>query len=179
MWNAKRILKELADGGRRIRILVSFWKHAEPASKLMASAQLAKALHFREETLKKMPVEKRAELLASRIGFPEFEQFFEAALLTYHTHYANDLMAAFLDRWGVPHTNGSIEADEYKVPTADEVRTAVNELTAFDRHDVAVYLASAGLLMGDAWRAATWPVVDEMQGERASRPQPAAVPAGD
>jgi hypothetical protein len=27
---------------------------------------------------------------------------------------------------------------------------------------VAIYLASAGLLMGDDWRAATWPVVDEI-----------------
>lgn len=162
MWNAKRILKDLADGARRNRILVSFWKHAEPATRLMASAQLAKALHFREETLKKMPVEKRAELLASRIGVPEFEQYFEAALLTYHTHQANDLMAAFLDKWGVPHTNGSIDADEYKVPTNDDVRGAVNELTSFDRRDVAVYLASAGLLMGDEWRDATWPIVDEI-----------------
>ncbi|HSP33210.1 MAG TPA: hypothetical protein VLU46_02720 [Thermoanaerobaculia bacterium] len=162
MWTAKRILKELADNARRNRILQSFWKHAEPASRLLAAAQLAKALHFREETLKKMPAEKRADLLASRIGVPEFEQFFEAALLTYHTHHATDMMAAFLDRWGVPHTNGAIEADEYKVPTAADVRSAVNELTSFDRHDVALYLASAGLLMGEEWRAATWPVVDEI-----------------
>lgn len=162
MWNAKKILKELADSARRNRILVSFWKHAEPATRLMASAQLARALHFREETLKKLPVEKRAELLASRLGVPEFDQFFEAALLTYHTHHATDMMAAFLDRWGVPHTNGSIDADEYKVPTADQVRDAVNELSSFDKRDVALYLASAGLLMGDDWRAATWPVVDEI-----------------
>jgi len=162
MWTARKILKELADAARRNRILVSFWKHAEPATRLLASAYLAKALHFREETLKKMPAEKRADLLASRIGVPEFDQFLEAALLTYHTHNAGELMAAFLDRWGVPHTNGAIESDEYKVPTADQVREAVHELAAFDRRDVALYLASAGLLMGDEWRAATWPVVDEL-----------------
>ncbi len=162
MWTARRILKELVDTDLRHRILVSFWKHAEPATRLLASAQLAKALHFREETLKKLPVDKRADLLASRIGVAEFDQFFEAALLTHHTRNATAMMGAFLDRWGVPHTNGSIEADEYKVPTADEVRAAVNELTAYDRHDVALYLASAGLLMGEDWRAATWPVVDEI-----------------
>jgi hypothetical protein len=163
MWTARRILKELADPARRNRILVTFWKHAEPATKLLAAAQLARALHFREETLKKMPVEKRADLLASRIGVPEFDQFFEAALLQYHTHHAAEMMAAFLDRWGVPHTNGAIESDEYTVPTADRVRAAVNELAdAYDRRDIALYLASAGLLMGDEWRAATWPVVDEI-----------------
>ena len=168
MWTARRILKELADPARRNRILVSFWKHAEPATKLMASAQLAKALHFREETLKKMPVEKRAELLASRLGVPEFDQYFEAALLTYHTHQANEMMGAFLDRWGVPHTNGSIEADEYKGPTADAVREAVTGLGSYDKRDVALYLASAGLLMGDEWAAATWPVVDEISAAQAT-----------
>lgn len=163
MWTARRILRELPDNTRRTQILVTFWKTAEPATKMLASAQLAKALHFREETLKKMPVEKRADLLASRIGIPEFDQFFEAALLQYHTRYAAGMMAAFLDRWGVPHTNGSIEAEEYTVPTADQVRTAVNELAGtYDRRDIVLYLASAGLLMGDEWRQATWPVVDEL-----------------
>lgn len=169
MWTARRILKELPDNSRRNRILVTFWKSAEPATRMLASAQLAKALHFREETLKKMPVEKRADLLASRIGVPEFEQFFEAALLQYHTQHAAEMMAAFLDRWGVPHTNGSIEADDYTVPTADQVRTAVDELAAkYDRRDIALYLASAGLLMGEEWRQATWPVVDELTAARAT-----------
>ncbi|HEY3054744.1 MAG TPA: hypothetical protein VGK31_02305 [Thermoanaerobaculia bacterium] len=163
MWNSRRILKELADAGRRKRILIAFWKYGEPASKLLASAHLAKALHFREETMKKMSVEKKADLLASRIGVPEFDQFLEAALLQYHTHEANEMMAAFLDRWSVPHTNGSIEADDYTPPNADQVRAAVRELEAtYDRRDIILYLASAGLLMADAWREATWPVVDEL-----------------
>jgi len=124
---------------------------------------LAKALHFRDETIRKMPAEKKSDLLASRIGTNEFEQTFETALMQYHTHEANAMMAAFLDRWGVPHVNGSIESDDYKPPSADAVRSAVSELQdRFDRRDVALYLASAGLLMGDEWREATWPVVDEM-----------------
>lgn len=164
MWTARRILKDLADSGRRRKILVSFWKNAEPQTRLLAGAYLAKALHFRDETLKKMPAEKKADLLASRIGVPEFDQFLEASLLQYHTHNANEMMAAFLDKWGVPHTNGSIEGDDYKAPTADQVRSAVSELgPAYDAHDIALYLASAGLLMGDGWREAMWPVVDEME----------------
>jgi hypothetical protein len=163
MWNARRILKELADPERRRAILSAFWKHGEPTSRLIATAQLAKALHFREETLKKMPVEKKADLLASRIGAPEFDELLEAALLQYHTHQRNEMMAAFLDRWNVPHTNGSIEGDDYTTPTADQVRDAVRELEAtFDRRDIALYLASAGLLMAGAWRDATWPVVEEL-----------------
>jgi hypothetical protein len=94
---------------------------------------------------------------------PEFDQFLEAALLQYHTHNAAEMMGAFLDKWGIPHVNGSIEAEEYKPPTADEVRAAVGELSGqFDRRDIALYLASAGLLMGDDWQEAMWPVVDEL-----------------
>lgn len=163
MWTARRILKELTDTGRRRRVLTAFWRYAEPHSKLLAAAHLAQALHFREETLRRMPPEKKADLLASRIGVPEFDQFFEAALMNYHTHHQNEMMSAFLDRWNVPHVNGSIEAEDYPVPKAEEIRAAVAELEGtYDRRDIALYLASAGLLMSEEWRQAAWPVVDEL-----------------
>ena len=163
MWTARRILRDLADPGRRRAILTTFWKSADAQHRMIVQMQLAKALHFREETIRKMPPEKKADLLASRIGVPEFDQYLEMALMQYHTTQQNEMMAAFLDRWNVPHNHGSIEADEYKVPSADEVRTAVRELAQFDPADVKIYLATAGLLMADEWRAAAWPVVDEMQ----------------
>jgi hypothetical protein len=83
--------------------------------------------------------------------------------MQYHTSQKNEMMAAFLDRWNVPHENGSIESDDYKVPTADQVRDAARELP-FDPADVKIYLATAGLLMADEWREATWPVVEEISG---------------
>lgn len=165
MWTARRILKELADPERRRAILVAFWKHADAHQKTIVQMQLAKSLHFRDETIRKMPPEKKADLLASRIGVPEFDQYLEMALMQYHTTQKNQMMAAFLDRWGVPHANGSIEADDYKVPTADEVRAAVSELRQFDPADVKIYLATAGLLMADQWREATWPVVNGISGQ--------------
>ena len=163
MWTARRILKEIADPDRRRTILAAFWKHGETHSKLMAQMQLAKALHFRDETIRKMSPEKKAELLASRIGAPEFDQFLEMALMNYHTHHANEMMGKFLDKWGIPHEHGSIEADEYPIPNADQVRSAVKELEGeYDKRDIALYLATAGLLMADEWRASAWPVVDEL-----------------
>lgn len=161
MWTARRILKELADPDRRRAILATFWRQAEPQQKMIVQMQLAKSLHFREETIRKMSPEKKADLLASRIGVPDFDQYLEMALMQYHTSQKNEMMAAFLDRWQVPHENGSIETDEYKVPSTEEVRSAAKEL-AYDPADVRIYLATAGLLMADAWRDATWPVVDEM-----------------
>jgi hypothetical protein len=162
-WTARRILKELADPDRRRRIAAAFFKHADVQSKAMAIVQLAKSLHFRDETIRKMPVDKKAELLASRATLPEFEQTLEAALMHYHTHEQNEMLGAFLDAWKIPHVNGSIEVDDYTPPSADQVRDAVGELRErFDARDVAIYLASLGLLMGAPWDAATWPMADEL-----------------
>lgn len=162
-WNARHILRDISDSGRRERILRAFWRYADAPAKAVATAQLAKALHFRDESIRKMPAEKKSELLSLRIASSEFEQTLETALMQYHTHEANEMMGAFLDRWGIAHVNGSIETDDYAPPTADTVRAAVCELESrFDRRDIALYLASAGLLMGGAWAEATWPVVEEM-----------------
>ena len=162
MWTSRRILRELADGERRQRILRAFWRYADAPTKAIATALLAKSLHFRDETIRKMPAEKKSELLASRIGTPEFEQTLDTALMQYHTHEVNAMLAAFLDRWGIPHVNGSIEVDDYKPPTVDAIRSAACELEGqFDRRDIAIYLASAGVLMGGAWEGA-WGVVEEM-----------------
>jgi hypothetical protein len=162
MWTARRIIKELADPDRRRRILVAFWRFGDDTAKAIAVAQLAKALHFREESIRKMPVEKKADLFASRSNAPEYEQALEAALMHYHTHEQSALLAAFLDHWKIPHVNGSIEVEEYAAPSVDQVREAVAAIDGFPPQDVAIYLASAGLLMGEEWRVATWPVVDEM-----------------
>jgi hypothetical protein len=160
-WNARRILREIADADLRHKVLRAFWRYGDAPAKAVAIAQLSKSLHFRDETIRKMPADKKTELLASRAAAPEFEQTLDTALMLYHTHEANDMLAAFLDRWGVPHVNGSIENDDYKAPTADDVRSAAKELP-FDRRAIALYLASAGLLMGSEWQSATWPVVEEM-----------------
>lgn len=168
MWDTKRILKELADAPLRRKILSAFWRYAEPHARLLAAAQLAKTMHFREETIRKMPLEKKADLLAGRIGAAEFGEAFAIALMQYHTHNQNEMLAAFLDAWNIPHENGSIEVDDYTAPSSDAVRDAVSKLDQFPPRDVAVYLASAGLLMGDEWRDSTWAVVDELAPKLAS-----------
>lgn len=161
-WDARHILRQIADADLRRDVLSSFWRHGDLQSRAMAAAQLAKALHFREETIRKMPPAKKADLLATRLTAPEFEQVLEMALMQYHTHDRNEMLGAFLDHWKVPHKDGSIEEDEYATPNSDQVRDAVNTLTQYPKRSVALYLASAGLLMGGEWRESTWPVVDEL-----------------
>jgi hypothetical protein len=165
-WTARRILKELADAGRRRRIAAAFWTHADAQTKAMAIVQLARSLRFRDETIRKMPADKKAELLASRATLPEFEQTLEAALMHYHTHEQNEMLGAFLDAWNIPHVNGSIEVDDYTPPSAEQVREAAGELRGrFDARDVAIYLASLGLLMGEPWDSAAWPTADELSSQ--------------
>jgi len=162
MVTIRTIFRDLADADRRRRIGAAFWKHADAQSRAIATAQLAKAVHFREESLRKLSADKRGEMLANRAGAHEFEEALAAALMHYHTHEQREMLAAFLDAWKIPHENGSIETDEYKAPTTDEVRDAVTALSQFDRRDVAIYLATAGLLMGEEWEKATTPVVEEI-----------------
>lgn len=163
-WPARRILKELCSPERRRDILLAFWTRGDQTSRRMAQAQLAKSLHFRDETMKKLPAGKKAELLAARLASSEFEPHFEAALLTYHVLERGELMGAFLDAWGIRHKEGSIEDDEYTVPSREKVESAVAELgERFAKDDVLLYVATAGLVMGQGmpeWRDSTWPVVD-------------------
>ena len=162
-YDVRRIFRELADDERRRRITTAFWRFADAQQKALAVAHLARALHFRDESLRKLPLEKKADLLASRAGAHEFDQLLEVALMQYHTHEHNEMLSAFLDLWNIPHVNGSIEVDDYKIPSAGQVRDAVHQLESrYDKRDIAVYLATAGLLMAGEWPNSTWPVVDEV-----------------
>ena len=165
-WGARQILATLCDADLRRRIVVKFWKQGESHARALAMVHMAKAMRFREETIRKAPAEKKADWLLSRLGAPELNEAFEMALMLYHTAEKTQLMADFLDRWNIPHENGTIETEDYKAPTRADVEAAAAELEPkYGARDIAVYLATAGLLMGageNEWRDAMWPVVDSL-----------------
>jgi hypothetical protein len=164
-WSARRILRNLCDGPTRQAVLTAFWKGADAHAQARALVELSKVLHFRPDSLRKAPVSRKAELLGSRLPAADFEETFEHALMVYHTREKKEMLAAFLDRWNIPHQDGSIEAEEYTPPSRADVESAVQALEEqFGRRSIAIYLASAGLLMGaiPEWREATWPVVASM-----------------
>lgn len=168
-WSARRILSELCDAELRRRIVTTFWKRSEKQARELALLQLAKVMHFREQTLRAAPAEKKAEWLLSRAAAPEFAEALEMSLMLYHTEQKKELLAAFLDHWKIPHVHGTIESDDSHAPSREEVAGAARELEAqFSARDIAVYLASLGLLMGDDWREVTWPVVAEIRERLAS-----------
>ena len=73
-WNARRILRELADADKRREILADLWRFEDAEGRLAAQAYLAKKLHFRDVTIKKLAPERKAELLAARANDPEVER---------------------------------------------------------------------------------------------------------
>lgn len=168
-WKARRIFKEICDSGRRRAVILSFWTDAETEVRDLVTARLARNLRFREETLRKAPVEKKAELLGTQLHVAEFQEPLEMALMLYHTGQAKKLLAAFLDFWKIEHVDGSIETDDYKIPGVPDVEGAVDALRSqFEVRDIILYLATAGLLMGQTeprWRESTWPVVDRLMPE--------------
>lgn len=168
-WIARRILKEICDPDRRRAVLESFWTDAEADVQRLVVARLARNVKFREETLRKAPAAKKAELLSLQLHMAEFQEPIEIGLMTYHTNHARELLAAFLDFWKIPHEDGSIETDEYTVPSLEAAGKAVEALRdRFAMRDILLYLATAGLLMGStepAWREATWPLVDRLMPE--------------
>lgn len=162
-WSARKILSDLCDSPRRIEVLTTFWSGGEEMQRRLATAHLSRSMHFREETLRKAPKEKKAVWLASKLGSPELETCFEAALMVYHTTRVSGMLGAFLDHWEIVHKDGTIENDDYKSPSVERVRSGVTALKErFPMQDILLYLSSAGLLMGPEWREATWPVVDEL-----------------
>lgn len=162
-WTAGRILSELCEPDLRREILAGFWKLADEQNRRVAAMQLSKLLHFREATILKAPAEKKADWLGSRIHARDLEQYGEMALMLYLTHSRREMLAAFLDLWEIPNDQGTIESDDYRVPTEEQVAAGVESLRErFPLSEIRLYLASAGLLMGDEWRAATWPVVRQL-----------------
>lgn len=162
-WTARRILYELASPERRRRILESFFRHEEPQVRQQVVGRLADALRCRPQALSKMKLDQKVKFLASRISDPSLTFAFERALMLFHVQEEVELLTAVLDTWQIPHEAGMITAEEADPPSREQVEATVAALADdFDRETFAVYLATAGLLMGPKWAESTWPVADRL-----------------
>ena len=105
--------------------------------------EVAKALKFRPQAIRKLPMAKRARQARSilqRTGNTELcYEVFGTYLVTKH----KELVTTFLDETGVEHEDGMIQNMD-SLPDDSKLEAAIAKLDeAFDRDDVTLYLALA------------------------------------
>ena len=112
---------------------------------------IARALRFREEAVRKLPVDKRAGYLARAVR-PD-DSLASALLLALHVDQRAPLLSTFLDHLGIPHEGGMISEDhELTAPPPEKLREAVDALYAqHDAAEVELYLSSLLAMDSDTW----------------------------
>ena len=106
-------------------------------------SEVAKALKFRPQAIKKLPIQKRAQhakriLLRNNNAELCYELFG-----TYLMRDRKELVTGFLEATDVPHEDGMLE-DTDKAPDPTKLGPAIQELDGkFEPDDVTLYLALA------------------------------------
>lgn len=117
-----------------------------------ADAAIAAALRFRQQAVRRLPVDKRVDYLtrAVRPG----ETLAAALLRALHLGERSAMLAAFLDSLGIPQKDGVIEGDDDDLlpPEAEALTRAVATLReSYPDDDVDLYVASLLAMEPDFW----------------------------
>ena len=137
---------------------IALFKHDwnDTSTKRDAIRAIAMSIRFREVAVQKMPLEKRAKYLITRV--PLDDGFVSTLLMAFHMVARRPLLTEFLDRIGVQHADGLID-DSVKFPTLgpELIETATAKLREGHPDDqVDLYLVSL-LAMDDDWWGALRP----------------------
>jgi len=127
--------------------------------------EVAAALKFRPQAIRKLPMEKRAKkarsILLSKARAELCYEFFG----TYLIQKRRELVTGFLDATGVEHEDGMLATLDTNQPDPQKIASTVAELDAkFEPDDVTLYLALC---------AEQWPMIPELDAlwrERAGMP---------
>lgn len=116
--------------------------------------EVAKAMKFRPQAIKKLPMERRAKKARSIIEARRNAELCYELFGTYLVRTKKELVTGFLDATGVEHEDGMIQNVNTSAPKNEKIAEAVKELdTKHDPDDVTLYLAIA---------AEQWPEVDQL-----------------
>lgn len=120
-------------------------------TRLEADTAVAAAIHFRDASVRKLPVTQRVGYLLRAVR-PD-DSLASSLLLALHLGRRQALLSAFLDRLGIPHDEGMIDPDhELGQPTAEDLAGPVSDLYAeFPRDQVETYLACLLALDPETW----------------------------
>ena len=141
------------DPDTRLLAARSFFRHKwdDPNARREGEIALAQALRFREEAVRKLPVDKRAGYLATAVR--PGDSLAGSLLLALHVENRRPMLTAFLDALGIPHADGLIDAgQEPAPPSADALSAAADALrTQFPPAEVEVYLATLYAIDPETW----------------------------
>ena len=105
-------------------------------------SQVAKALKFRPQSIKKIPMEKRARQARRLVQGRSNAELCYELLGSYLVKKRLELVTSFLDATGVPHEEGMIEDLDAASPDEAKLAETVADLDGrFDPEDVTLYLA--------------------------------------
>ncbi len=151
---AVRIWKRLP---REERVVAAraFWNEPPEIALGSALGAVVKARHVRPQVARSMPLEARAEALASVLD--PGEAVAQALLVALHLTDRRSLLCTFLDAVGLPHENGLLKEkeDEVPAPLSDAAaRAGVAALSAAHAAGhVATYLNTLWLQDPERWAA--------------------------
>jgi len=134
-----RIWRSL-DHDTKLRAAAAFWKSpaVKPPEIEVAAALLAQAMHFRPQSIRSAPLQKRASYLVSYAAMPD--HLAANILYAYHLAHQIPMMSRFLDLLGIAHEEGRIQ-EEAKPPEPSKLEESAGALYGeFPERDVTVYL---------------------------------------
>ncbi len=147
---AGRVWKRLARE-ERLAAARAFW--SDPPQDVLgtALAAIVKARRLRPQVARSLTDEAKIQALASIL---EPGELLAAALLVaLHLRDRKALLVAFLDAVGLPHVNGLIKDEAAAVLTEEALRTGVEAVSGFPRHEVETYLNTLWLQDPERWEA--------------------------
>jgi hypothetical protein len=117
--------------------------------------EVAKLLKFRPQSIRKIPLDKRARLAKNWIEQKHNGDLCYEIFGTYLMRTKLELVTGFLDATGVAHEEGMIENIGQDSPDTAKIPGVVKELDAkFEADDVTLYLALC---------TEQWPAVPELE----------------
>jgi len=147
----------LLDADTRLAAARSLYAHewGSGTAKREADQAIAQRMRFREQAVRKLPVERRARYLSQ--GMQPAESLAQSLLLALHLEGRRPMLARFLGRLGIPNDDGLIDEDHAPEPPPPEaldaaVRTLRDE---FPRDEVDVYLLTLLAMDPETWSGLT------------------------
>ncbi len=124
---------------------------ADATARHQADASVARALRFRDDAVRRLPADKRADYLLRAVR-PD-DTLASALLRALHLGRRRPMLTAFLDAVRIPHEDGIISRDHRLVPPPRDVieKAAALLFEEFPAEDVEIYLATLLSLDPEIW----------------------------